>query len=119
MAGLIFNERHTDDDTLILIPALYSIGINKFMFPSQRKRNSHVTCLRRQGFWFAYKRSRDINKCASRIDGVTPHNFACIKVGRLLLPGSFRDVPVDYLYVFNTLVKIQIVQSFSDGQFQS
>ena len=30
MASLMnFNERHTDDDTVLLIPALYSININK------------------------------------------------------------------------------------------
>ena len=31
---LVFNERHTDDDTLLLIPALYSIDIIKCKFPS-------------------------------------------------------------------------------------
>ena len=35
---------------------------------------------------------------------------------RLLLPRSFRIVPVDSLFVVNTFENIQIVQSFSDDR---
>ena len=65
-----------------------------------------MTCLRRRGFWFTYKRSLGVNKCASRIEGVTPHNVAYI--------ASFRDVPVGSLFVVNTLENIQIFQSLRD-----
>ena len=37
-----------------------------------------MTYLRRQGFWFTYKRSRDVNKFAPRTEGVTQHNFASL-----------------------------------------
>ena len=34
-SDMIFIERHTDDDTLLLLPALYSIDIKKIVgFPS-------------------------------------------------------------------------------------
>ena len=48
-------------------------------FSSQTKRNSNVTCLRGRGFWFTNKRSRDVNKCARRIEDVTPHELAYIR----------------------------------------
>ena len=69
--------------------------------------------------WFMCKRSHDVNKCAPRIEGVTPHNFAILEVDRALLPGFFMDVPVDSLFVVNSLENIQIVLSFIDDRLQS
>ena len=54
------------------------------------------------GPWFTRKRSRDVNKCAPRIESVISYR-PIFEVDRLLLPGSFRDVPVGYLFVVNTL----------------
>ena len=41
-----------------------------------------------------------------------------LEIECLLLPGSFRNIPVDCLFVVNTLENIQIVQYFSDDQLQ-
>ena len=76
---MIFNERHTDDDTLLLIPALYSIDINKLsVFVIEEKKQSR-DIFEEAGFWLTYKRWRNVNKCATRIEGYTPHNFAYIR----------------------------------------
>ena len=77
-----------------------------------------MTCLSRRGFLFTYKRSHDVNKFAPLIEGVTKTISLTLEVDHCLLPGSFRDVPVDSLFVVNTLENIQIVQSFSDDKLQ-
>ena len=59
------------------------------------KRNSLMTCL--GSFWFKYKRSRNVNKRAPHTEGVTPQISPILEIERLLLPGSFRNVPVDSL----------------------
>ena len=41
-----------------------------------------------------------------------------VEIERLLLPGFLRNVPVDSLFVVNTLENIQIVQSFGDDRLQ-
>ena len=41
-----------------------------------------------------------------------------LEVDCLLFPGLFRDVPVESLFVVNTLENIQNVQSFSDNRLQ-
>ena len=39
---MIFNEHHTDDDTLLLLPALYGIDINKLKVSvTEEKKYSH------------------------------------------------------------------------------
>ena len=57
-----------------------------------------------------------VNKCAPCIEGVTPHNFTYIRSRPLAAFGSFRDGPVDSLFVVNTLENIQIIQSFGDNR---
>ena len=48
--------------------------------------------------------SRDVINCAPRIKSVTPHNVPIFDIEeRLLLPGSFRNVAVNPLFVVNTL----------------
>ena len=71
-----------------------------------------MTCLRMQGCM-----SGDVNKCALRIERCHIHHtiLPILEVDRLLLPESFRDVPVDALFVVIILENIQIVQSFSDN----
>ena len=107
---MILHEPHIDDDTPLHhhFTALISTSCK---FPSQRKRNIHVT-------WFSYKRSRDVNKWHHALK-VSHHTISpIIEVDRLLLPGFFIDIPVDFLFVVNTLENIQTVQSFSDERLQ-
>ena len=105
-SDMIFNERYTEDDILLLIQAftaLISTSCNR------RKRNSHVTCLRWRGFLFTYKRSRDVNKCAPRIEGVTKHRFSPILEAPFAASGgSSTDVPVGSLFVVNTLEALKL-----------
>ena len=83
--------------------------------PSQRKRNSHMTYLGRRRFLAYVKSSCGVNKCAQRIEGVTPRDFAYIR------NRAFRvltNVPVDSLFVVNTLENFQGVQSVSNHRLQ-
>ena len=61
--------------------------------------------LEEEGFWFTYKRLCYVNKCALCTEGVTPHNFAYVRSKPIV--ASLRVVPVDSLFVVNTLENIQ------------
>ena len=57
---MIFNERHTDDDTILLLPAFYSININKFQVlrPVIEEKKYSRDMFEEMGFRLTYKRSR-------------------------------------------------------------
>ena len=74
----------------------------------------------------------DVNKCMENelaswhvihcpgIEGVIPTDTTSpiLEIERLQLHGSFRNVPVDSLFVINILENISIVQLISDHRLQ-
>ena len=61
--------------------------------------------------------SHDVNKCAPRIEGVTPHNFAYIRNKAFACSHVLYECSCRFSVV-NTLENVQIVQSFSDDRLQ-
>ena len=47
---MIFNERHTDDDTLLLIPALYSTDISKLYVSIIEEKKKSCDMFEEAGF---------------------------------------------------------------------
>ena len=47
---MIFNERHTDNDTLLLLPALYSIDINKLYVSVIEEKKYSCDMFKQAGF---------------------------------------------------------------------
>ena len=65
------------------------------------------------------KRGHVMKTSARHAFKVSYHTFSpLLEIERFLVPGSFRNVPVDFLFVVYTLENIHIVQSFSDDRLQ-